>query len=75
MIVQEYTLHIDVPFTLAEVKVVFRIASLSFEGDLPASLFSPSPHHGPVSNRMTAGRKLGVIGGTQSANLDSWFPI
>jgi len=39
MIVQEKTLHIDIPVKLTEVKVVFSIASLSFEGDLPASLF------------------------------------
>ena len=36
---QEKTLHIDIPVKLTEVKVVFSIASLSFEGDLPASLF------------------------------------
>jgi intracellular sulfur oxidation DsrE/DsrF family protein len=35
---QEKTLHIDIPVKLTEVKVVFSIASLSFEGDLPASL-------------------------------------
>ena len=35
----EKALHIDIPVTLAEVKVVFSIASLSFEGDLPASIF------------------------------------
>ena len=35
----EKTIHIDIPVRLAEVKVVFSIASLSFEGDLPASLF------------------------------------
>jgi intracellular sulfur oxidation DsrE/DsrF family protein len=31
--------RIDIPVTLANVKVVFSIASLSVEGDLPASLF------------------------------------
>src|SRR5215469_15268966 len=36
---QEKTLHIDIPVKLTEVKVVFSIASLSFEGDLPASIF------------------------------------
>ena len=36
---QEKTLHIDIPVKLTDVKVVFSIASLSFEGDLPASLF------------------------------------
>ena len=35
----EKVIHIDIPVKLAEVKVVFSIASLSFEGDLPASLF------------------------------------
>jgi intracellular sulfur oxidation DsrE/DsrF family protein len=35
----EKLLHIDIPVRLAEVKVVFSIASLSFEGDLPASIF------------------------------------
>ena len=35
----EKTIHIDIPVRLTEVKAVFSIASLSFEGDLPASLF------------------------------------
>jgi intracellular sulfur oxidation DsrE/DsrF family protein len=39
MSAQEKALHIDIPVKLTEVKVVFSIASLSFEGDLPASLF------------------------------------
>ena len=39
MLKGEKTIHIDIPVTLEEVKVVFSIASLSFEGDLPASLF------------------------------------
>ena len=39
MIVQEKPIRIDVPVTLADVKAVFSIASLSFEGDLPASIF------------------------------------
>ncbi|KQU83322.1 sulfur reduction protein DsrE [Mesorhizobium sp. Root695] len=33
------TLHIDIPVVLAEVKMVFSISALAFEGDLPASLF------------------------------------
>ena len=32
-------LHIDIPVKLAEVKVAFSISALSFEGDLPASIF------------------------------------
>jgi intracellular sulfur oxidation DsrE/DsrF family protein len=35
----ERELHIDIPVKLSDVKVVFSIASLSFEGDLPASIF------------------------------------
>ena len=36
---QEKALHIDIPVKLEEVKNVSSIASLSFEGDLPAALF------------------------------------
>ena len=39
MSTQEKALHIDIPVKLKEVKNVFSIASLSFEGDLPGSLF------------------------------------
>ena len=39
MLKSKNTIHIDVPVKLGEVKAVFGIASLSFEGDLPASLF------------------------------------
>jgi intracellular sulfur oxidation DsrE/DsrF family protein len=39
MTAQEKTLHIDIPVKLTEVKIVFSIASLSFEGDLPACIF------------------------------------
>jgi intracellular sulfur oxidation DsrE/DsrF family protein len=35
----EELLHIDIPVKLAEVKVVFSVGALTFEGDLPASLF------------------------------------
>ncbi|HHF7348733.1 TPA: hypothetical protein ACPSKE_001918 [Legionella feeleii] len=35
----EKSLQIEIPVKLAEVKAVFSIGSLSFEGDLPASLF------------------------------------
>ena len=36
---QEKTLHIDIPVKLTQVKIVFSIASLSFEGGLAASIF------------------------------------
>jgi hypothetical protein len=32
-------LHIDIPVKLSDVKVVFSIGVLAFEGDLPASIF------------------------------------
>jgi len=32
-------LHSDIPVKLHDVRVVFSVASLSFEGDLPASPF------------------------------------
>ncbi|HWU90201.1 MAG TPA: DsrE family protein [Kofleriaceae bacterium] len=32
-------LHIDIPVKLAEIKAVFSIGALAFEGDLPASIF------------------------------------
>jgi len=39
MTAQEKTLHIDIPVKLGEVKNVWSIASLSFENDLPTSIF------------------------------------
>jgi intracellular sulfur oxidation DsrE/DsrF family protein len=35
----EKALHIDIPVKLDQVKAAFSVASLSFEGDLPASVF------------------------------------
>jgi intracellular sulfur oxidation DsrE/DsrF family protein len=39
MSTQAKALSIDIPVKLNEVKIVFSIASLSFEGDLPAAIF------------------------------------
>ena len=39
MLPQGKTLHIDIPVKMDDVKIVFSVASLSFEGDLPAALF------------------------------------
>jgi intracellular sulfur oxidation DsrE/DsrF family protein len=36
---QEKVLYIDIPVKMDDVKIVFSVASLSFEGDLPAALF------------------------------------
>jgi intracellular sulfur oxidation DsrE/DsrF family protein len=35
----EKPLHIDIPVKLSDVKMVFSIDALAFEGDLPASIF------------------------------------
>ena len=39
MIASEKPLHIDIPVKLTDVKMVFSIGTLQFEGDLPASIF------------------------------------
>ena len=46
MTTTEKELRIDIPVTLSEVKVAFSVASLSFEGDLPAAIF----HMGLIVN-------------------------
>src|SRR5215217_1218921 len=35
----EKPLHIDIPVKLERLRIAFSIASLAFEGDLPASIF------------------------------------
>ncbi len=39
MPISERPLHIDIPVKVEELKIAFSIASLAFEGDLPASIF------------------------------------
>ena len=39
MTASEKLLHIDIPVKLSNVKTVFSIGALAFEGDLPASIF------------------------------------
>ena len=39
MSTSEKLLHIDIPVKLSNVKTVFSIGALAFEGDLPASIF------------------------------------
>ena len=39
MTASEKLLHIDIPVKLSDVKTVFSIGALAFEGDLPASIF------------------------------------
>lgn len=39
MSVSAKPLHIDIPVKLKDVKTVYSISALAFEGDLPASIF------------------------------------
>jgi hypothetical protein len=39
MFVSAKPLHIDIPVKLKDVKTVYSIGALTFEGDLPASIF------------------------------------
>jgi intracellular sulfur oxidation DsrE/DsrF family protein len=39
MVASEKPLHIDIPVKLVDLKMVFSIGALQFEGDLPASVF------------------------------------
>ena len=39
MSASEKPLHIDIPVKLKDVKTVYSIGALAFEGDLPASIF------------------------------------
>lgn len=50
MSISEKALHIDIPVELTEVKVAFSIAALSFEGDLPASIFHLQLIEDDISN-------------------------
>ncbi len=47
---QDEPLHIDIPVKLAAVKNVFGIASLSFEGELPAAMFHMNLMVGDVAD-------------------------
>jgi hypothetical protein len=53
MSASEKSLHIDIPVKLSDVKVVFSIGALAFEGDLPASIF----HMQLIKNDTRAGAR------------------
>lgn len=68
MTTQDQALRIDVPVKLDEVRDVFSIASLSFEGDLPAALF----HVGLILNDVAewqASSRLIVIFHTNAGHM------
>jgi len=68
---QKKALHIDIPVKLAEVKVVFSIASLSFEGDLPASLF----HLQLIVNDISDWNANGDLNESEARNAAPWYCI
>jgi intracellular sulfur oxidation DsrE/DsrF family protein len=61
MSLQEKTICIDIPVKLADVKVVFSIASLSFEGDLPASIFHLNLMVGDVADWNASSQVIAVF--------------
>lgn len=54
-------LHIDIPVKLGEVKVVFSIAALSFEGDLPAALFHMQVLDNDIANWQAKAQVIAVF--------------
>jgi intracellular sulfur oxidation DsrE/DsrF family protein len=57
----EKPLHIDIPVKLTEVKTVFSIGALAFEGDLPASLFHLQLIEGDVADWQAAAEVVAVF--------------
>jgi intracellular sulfur oxidation DsrE/DsrF family protein len=58
---QEKALNIDIPVQLAAAKVVFSVASLSFEGDLPASIFHMNLMVGDVAEWNASSQLIAVF--------------
>lgn len=54
-------LRIDIPVKLSDVKNVFSIASLSFEGDLPAALFHLGLLMDDISNWSASSRVIAIF--------------
>jgi len=54
-------LRIDIPVRLSHVKNVFSIASLSFEGDLPAALFHLGLLMDDISNWSASSRVIAIF--------------
>ena len=58
---QEKLLRIDIPVKLAAAKVVFSVASLSFEGDLPAAIFHMNLMVGDVADWNASSQLIAVF--------------
>jgi hypothetical protein len=54
-------LHIDIPVRLAEVKLVFSIGALMFEGDLPASIFHMQLIENDIADWSTSAEVIAVF--------------
>jgi intracellular sulfur oxidation DsrE/DsrF family protein len=54
-------LHIDIPVQLTEVKSVYSIGALAFEGDLPASLFHLQLIEGDIDDWKAAATIIAVF--------------
>lgn len=57
----EKPLHIDIPVKLAEVKMVFSVGNLAFEGDLPASIFHLQLIEGDIADWSATGQVIAVF--------------
>jgi intracellular sulfur oxidation DsrE/DsrF family protein len=57
----EKPLHIDIPVKLTDVKSVFSIGALAFEGDLPASLFHLQLITGDIADWRAASQVVAVF--------------
>jgi len=54
-------LHIDIPVKLTDVKTVFSIGALAFEGDLPASIFHLQLIEGDIADWKAASQVVAVF--------------
>jgi intracellular sulfur oxidation DsrE/DsrF family protein len=54
-------LHIDIPVKLAEVKMVFSVGNLAFEGDLPASIFHLQLIEGDITDWSARAQVIAVF--------------
>ena len=57
----EKALHIDIPVKLSDVKVVFSVGALQFEGDLPASIFHMQLIKSDIANWGAASEVVAVF--------------
>ena len=57
----EKLLHIDIPVKLSNVKTVFSIGVLAFEGDLPASIFHLQPIENDIADWQAKAEVIAVF--------------